>query len=712
MSYKKIISVILSLLILFHPFVLYADDLATSSARIRKHKVNTSPKEEVTNTPAQIESPQEASDEATLSETNTATESASMTQNDNNLSENASASAAIEEQSNNTNTADININIEAESSTGDNHTENNIISEINTGDAEVTADSITLANNNIEGQDIQQEVVNVSEDHVGDINLANTESCQDMSEAAQNDFTGSDVNSADNSKNNSEYKKKLYERIYNENKAKIINNITLIAKTGDNTSKDIINTIETGDADVTLHVFNMVNTNLIGNCGYFGVINIYGDQTGDIVLPYELGYLNADSLAENKSQEGSSDLQNGASIKNNIETEANTGENSATGYSQIQSGASVSNIRLADTANTNIIGDRWALVLVTYYGDWDGGIENWDGNIESKPHSVLMWVRLPSANPAERISGNENQNTGDSLSQENMTETASDTEVQNKNDASVENNIRLAADTGNNSADGRVSTIKTGNASVTLNEATVANTNIIGNNWFFAIINIFGNFVGNIVFPRPDISVTKTADKSDASEGEDIVYTIAFTNKGKYKAENVYLTDILPSNAEAKSYSSGGSFANNTITWKIGTLEPGQSGNVSVILHTVKTSSDVVNTASISTTTNEPIKTNNNSSAVTHIHEKEVAQTVLANTTINQPRYYSNSPVTASEINSLFVNKYRFGQPSDVHILSLPEYAQRSPGNNFCKINVAVCSGGGISISALIYWYIKKRVSF
>lgn len=459
MGYKKIISVILSVLIILHPFTLHAEDEEWLSEQIQE------------------------SDEADPDESETATESAEINTEPENTEEpvepTSSDSATLDQQTQNTNTADVNNNLEAESSTGDNHTENNIISEIDTGEASISADVITLANNNEVGHDIHQDIVNVTADHTGDIDLSEKPPCRDMSEATTSDFIAI-----------KEDRENIYERIYNSNKAKIINNITLFAVTGDNSSQDIVNTIETGDADITLNVFNMVNTNLVGNCGYFGVINIYGDQTGDIILPDELAYLgfNNDSFSSTSISN-----ENDATIENNIEIDANTGGNTATGYSQIETGTSASTIQLADRANTNIVGDRWALVLVNYYGTWDGEVEGWNGSTQSAPHSVLLWMRIPAEKEPEL-------------------DTSSDNSIENNNDAVVENNIRLVADTGNNSAEGRLSTIKTGNASVTVNEATVANTNIIGNNWFFAIINIFGNFIGNLVFSRPAGATTKTVD--------------------------------------------------------------------------------------------------------------------------------------------------------------------------------------------------------
>lgn len=723
MFYKKIISVVIILFLILHPISLYAEDTATSEAQLEISPTIS----EIQTTDSDSIDASEASASATIEDQplNTADESAIS----------SSESAQLSQSTENSNNADINNTIHSESSTGENQTENNIISEIDTGDASASADVINVTNTNVVGSDIHQDVDNITEDHTGDINLTDKPPCSDTSEAGQNDFKNQ--NTADNSQITNDYKKTLYETIYNSNKAKIINNISLIAVTGDNNSNDIINSINTGDANVQLNIFNMANTNLIGNCGYFGVVNIYGNQTGDIILPYELGYLGAESsepISQNnlinsgdsfyttnstsKNSEESIINQNNAAVQTSVETNANTGGNSASGVSQIQTGTALSNIRMADTTNTNIIGDRWALVLVNYYGDWNGGIENWSGNTETGPHSVLLWVRLPSQNSPQTYSQNEIQNTGDSNFAESSTGTNSKQSVENANDATVQNNIKLVADTGNNSAEGRLSTIKTGNASVTLNEATVANTNIIGKNWFFSIINIFGNFIGNIVFPRPDLAIRTSAEKSEAAPGDEVTYTIFFSNVGSYKAENTKITNTFPSNATLLSYSVGGAVSGNTINWNIGTLNAGQSGSVMVRIKVAEKEGSVTNSASISTSTDEPKKENNSDSVTTQIKRiggslvSSVSQSdiiIITPTAVYQPSisYYQQiKPVTKVDVASLFDKSDNHSENKQTNVLGAYEGPQK--GTDFWDVMLVLLSAIGILIVPLLYLFTKQ----
>jgi uncharacterized repeat protein (TIGR01451 family) len=310
------------------------------------------------------------------------------------------------------------------------------------------------------------------------------------------------------------------------------------------------------------------------------------------------------------------------------------------------------------------------------------------------------------------------ENTGDSVSEESSTSTNSEKSVENSNDATVENNIKLVADTGNNSAEGRLSTIKTGNASVTLNEATVANTNIIGKNWFFSIINIFGNFIGNIVFPRPDLAIHTSADKSEAAPGDEVSYTIAFSNGGSYKAENTKITNTFPSNATLLSYSAGGAVSGNTISWNMGTLNAGQSGSVMVTIKVAEIEGSITNSASISTSTDEPKKENNSDSVTTQIKRiggslvSSVSQSdiiIITPTAVYQPSisYYQQiKPVTKVDVASLFDKSDNHSENKQTNVLGAYEGPQK--GTDFWDVMLVLLSAIGILIVPLLYLFTKQ----
>ncbi len=106
-----------------------------------------------------------------------------------------------------------------------------------------------------------------------------------------------------------------------------------------------------------------------------------------------------------------------------------------------------------------------------------------------------------------------------------------------------------------------------------------------------------GNPTG-IVVPGKDVSynplnLTKSDGLNDAVDcvgaGKNIVYTISYSNKNSYKVTNAILTDQLPPQVTFISASGGGTNAGGKVTWKLGTINPGASGAVTLVVN-VKTS--------------------------------------------------------------------------------------------------------------------------
>ena len=83
--------------------------------------------------------------------------------------------------------------------------------------------------------------------------------------------------------------------------------------------------------------------------------------------------------------------------------------------------------------------------------------------------------------------------------------------------------------------------------------------------------------------PRdPAVVLTKTGPAT-AKAGEDITYTLNYTNGGPADAENSKITDTLPSSLRFLSASGNGTFANGVVTWNLGTVPVGASGSVTLL---------------------------------------------------------------------------------------------------------------------------------
>ena len=81
----------------------------------------------------------------------------------------------------------------------------------------------------------------------------------------------------------------------------------------------------------------------------------------------------------------------------------------------------------------------------------------------------------------------------------------------------------------------------------------------------------------------PNITLTKTVDKTQASQGEEIIYTITYANTGTGGATDVVITDSIPTGTAyvAGSASNSGTLSGATLTWTIASVASGGSGTVS-----------------------------------------------------------------------------------------------------------------------------------
>ena len=107
--------------------------------------------------------------------------------------------------------------------------------------------------------------------------------------------------------------------------------------------------------------------------------------------------------------------------------------------------------------------------------------------------------------------------------------------------------------------------------------------------------NSLGRPTGLIV-PGKDISYNplnltiKNNNTTCNMPGSTVTYTISYENKNSYKVTNTVLTSSLPSTLSFISASGGGSHSGGKITWKLGTLNAGAKGSVTL---TVKLSSSM-----------------------------------------------------------------------------------------------------------------------
>ncbi len=344
---------------------------------------------------------------------------------------NSDNTAAID-QINNSNTFQTNdafigseLNLSADS--GNNQASYNVggDSNIKTGDANVAANVLTFANNNIAG-DVVYAVVNIFGDLVGDILFPEEfmTNCCNANTSATNSGNGSD------SINNANIDSSTTENTFQNNDASITNDLVFDAQTGDNESNYNTggnSTIKTGNTTVEANVLNIANTNLIGGNMWLVLVNEAGNWIGKILgAPDdanfagsagtefnvdENGFITASNSGNGSGSINNNDVtttttdtttqNNNADIANTLNLSANTGGNQANantgGDSKIETGDATIVANLVNFVNNNIKGNgKLFVTVVNVFGSWFGDFVS-PGN-EKQTESALQNKNANSQN--------------------------------------------------------------------------------------------------------------------------------------------------------------------------------------------------------------------------------------------------------------------------------------------------------------------------
>lgn len=431
-------------------------------------------------------------------------------------------SATLDTTNTNTqdNLANVNNSLVLSSATGENSTSRNVgTSSIDTGEANVTGTIINSLNTNVDGVMVAE--FNVDDDYIGDLILDFSAYC--IGGCSGNSIDIANTDNGSDSTNTGEVDLTEINNTFQGNDATLENELILSANSGDNTADNNTggdSTIETGDANVVGNILNFVNNNLAGNVIY-GVVNIFGDLVGDIILPEEyiaqLAYYgssyNLSNTNNGSESTNSADLDqditnnftqtNDAQILNNVILDATTGDNTTSdntgGDNSIETGDIDIDASVVNIANTNVVGGTWWIVLVNEAGNWFGRIlgSPQGSNFAGSQGTQFALAPDGTINISNDGNGTGSTNTGDvTTSQTNNTT--------QENTAVITNNIDLSANTGGNSASrntGGNSSVTTGDASIMLNLVNFVNNNFAGGNVVFTVVNVFGSWLGDFVTP-------------------------------------------------------------------------------------------------------------------------------------------------------------------------------------------------------------------
>ena len=372
---------------------------------------------------------------------------------------------------------------------------NNGATTAKTGDANTSGTAVTGVNTNLSGVSVSE--FNVTGQQKGDIVLSPEALAANCIE---------NCNNGGNSTNTTQ-----------TNNAQVGNNLTLSANSGDNKSNFNTGgdtTITTGNANVSANALTFANNNIAGNVTY-GVVNIYGNLEGDIVLPAQ-----STSFDVVSSSSATTTQNNDVKITNTLTLDTNTGNNNAgfntDGNTTVTTGQSSVDTNVLNIANSNVNGTWW-LVLVNEAGNWIGKLVGAPDGAHMAGSAGTEFTVSPDGQVSASLANN---GTGSENTIQTQTESA--TTTTQSNSADIANTLHLSANTGGN--DARFNTngqnnIATGNANIIANLVNFVNNNIVGNGKLVVtVVNVFGSWLGDFVTPGQTKNATAQSTNGQSTQ--------------------------------------------------------------------------------------------------------------------------------------------------------------------------------------------------
>jgi uncharacterized repeat protein (TIGR01451 family) len=344
--------------------------------------------------------------------------------------------------------------------------------------------------------------------------------------------------------------------IVSDNEAEVENDVVEFGSTGDNqieVSQDdseeeeddpSINVINTGNVNIVVGLFNIINSNVINSAFQEFLLNIFETLEEDINLSDEISDETEESPEE--SCASSTDClnlnvvsDNQGSIENDVLVGASTGGNSIDaedGEAIIKTGNANVVANVFNILNSNIIGLNWTRFIINIFGNWIGDL--------TFPRDEVMQEFIES----------DSSGCG---------ENCEDSNIVSSNEGQIENEVLVVADTGQNTITGGSGVIETGDANVQTEVSNIANSNVNGGNWFFIAINNFGEWKGNVYGLPPGLGMDKDSgsvkiynlspDELNSQSTASNSLNIVENNSGSIK--NSVIINVLTGNNSANSTS-------------------------------------------------------------------------------------------------------------------------------------------------------------
>lgn len=276
------------------------------------------------------------------------------------------------------------------------------------------------------------------------------------------------------------------------NSTTLNNYVDLTANSGDATDEDNIDggDATSGDATTEANIINLIDSMISDNQSFLGIVNIYGDLDGNILIPQQLvdELLDDPSLASSLVPGSATvDQTNNTDINNQITLAAQSGdatESDNHDSGNATTGTATTNLNVDNLVGNQIVGGNAFLVLVNVLGTWEGLILN------EAPGST-------SALLGGQITG--------------YAATPGSATINNTNTTTINNIINVSSISGNATVSGNRfgGNATTGNATSSVNLVNIVNSDIDLSGWLgILIINVFGTWDGNLGIQMSPATVT------------------------------------------------------------------------------------------------------------------------------------------------------------------------------------------------------------
>ena len=114
---------------------------------------------------------------------------------------------------------------------------------------------------------------------------------------------------------------------------------------------------------------------------------------------------------------------------------------------------------------------------------------------------------------------------------------------------------------------------------------------------------------------NPDVKVTKSASKTNVNSGDSLTFTLEASNIGNDTANNVVITDTIPTGLQITGTSGGCSVSGQTVTCNVGDIAAGASKSVTIDVKATDGACPKVDNQATVSASNEPsANTGNNTS--------------------------------------------------------------------------------------------------